>query len=201
MNSMFGFVESFNAHHYCRFCKNSKENMQVQCKDDVSYWRNPENYEQDVIENNETLTGIKERNIFNNLIHFHVTLNSALDSMHDLAEGICHYDMCFIIKHCTECNYFTIDQLNNRMSVFDYGPIDKSSEPPLIIQKYVDKLTLKMTATQTLCFVKYFGLLVGDLVPVNDSFWLLYRLLREILDIILAKGYHKSYYNNFVCTY
>jgi hypothetical protein len=71
--------------------------MQMQCKDDVSYWRNPENYEQDIIKNNETLTGIKERSIFNNLKNFHVTLNSALDSMSDLAEGICHYDMCYII--------------------------------------------------------------------------------------------------------
>lgn len=195
INSVFGFVESFNACHYCKICRNSKQNMQVQCKDDVSYWRNPENYEQDIIKNNETLTGIKERSIFNNLKNFHVTLNSALDSMHDLAEGICHYDMCYIIKQCIECNYFTLDQLNSRMSVFDYGPIDKSSEPPFIIQKYLDKLSLKMTATQTLCFVKYFGLLIGDLVPINDSFWLLYRLLREILDIILAKSNHKSHSN------
>jgi len=52
-----------------------------------------------------------------------------------------------------------------------------------------------MSATQTLCFVKYFGILVGDLVPENDSFWLLYRLLREIIDIVFAKNNHKNHPN------
>lgn len=48
INSIFGFVESFNAHHYCRICRNSKQNMQIQCKDDISYYRNPENYEEHI---------------------------------------------------------------------------------------------------------------------------------------------------------
>jgi len=43
INSIFGFVESFNAHYYCRICKNIKQNMQMQCKNDVLYRRNPEN--------------------------------------------------------------------------------------------------------------------------------------------------------------
>lgn len=89
--------------------------------------------------------------------------------------------ICYIIKHCIECHYFTLEQLNDRMSAFNCGSIDKSSEPPYIIQKYLDNLTLKMSATQTLCFVKYFGLLIGDLIPEND---LLYKLLGEILDIV-----------------
>jgi len=35
INSIFGFVESFNAHYYCRICKNIKQIMQMQCKDDT----------------------------------------------------------------------------------------------------------------------------------------------------------------------
>jgi len=35
INSIFGFVESFNAHYYCKICKNIKQNMQMQCKDEV----------------------------------------------------------------------------------------------------------------------------------------------------------------------
>lgn len=118
--------------------------------------------------------------------------------MHDLAEGICHYDMCYIIKHCIECGYFSLEQLNTRIkysSVFNYGSIDKSSEPPFIFKKHLDSLTLKMSATQILCFVKYFGLLIGDLVPDDDPFWLLYKLLREILDIVFAKNIHNNYFN------
>lgn len=79
--------------------------------------------------------------------------------------------------------------------VFDYRFIDKSSKSPFILQKHLDNLTLKMSTAQILCFVKYFGLLVGDLIPGNDSFWLLYRLLREILDIMFAKSNYKNYPN------
>lgn len=63
------------------------------------------------------------------------------------------------------------------------------------MKQHVDSLTLKISATQVLCFVKYFGLLIGDLVPENDSFWLLYKILRQILDIILAKSIHNNYSN------
>ena len=35
LNSIFSFVESFNAHYYCRICRNKKQNMQVLCKDDI----------------------------------------------------------------------------------------------------------------------------------------------------------------------
>jgi len=103
--------------------------------------------------------------------------------------------ICYIIKHCVECDYFTLDQLNSRIFVFDYGFIDKSSKLSFILQKHLDNLTLKMSATQTLCFVKYFGLLIGDLVPENDSFWLLYKLLKEIIVIVFAKNNHKNHPN------
>jgi len=64
--------------------------------------------------------------------------------------------MCYsIIKHCIECNYFTLDQLNSRM--FDYGFIDKSFKFPLILQNYLNNLILKISVIQTLCFVKYFS--------------------------------------------
>jgi len=43
-----------------------------------------------------------------------------------------------------------------------------------------------------LCFVKYFGVVIGDLIPVDNEFWQLYILLREILDIVLSKTLAKG---------
>jgi len=78
--------------------------------------------------------------------------------------------------------------------MFNYGSIDKSSKPPLILQHHLNNLTLKMT-TQTV-FCKIFWSLVGDLVPDNDSFWLLYKLLRELIEVVIAKSKnHKNHSN------
>lgn len=44
-----------------------------------------------------------------------------------------------------------------------------------------------MTASEMLCFVKFLGLLIGDLIPENDTFWQLYILLRRIIDILLSR--------------
>lgn len=45
-----------------------------------------------------------------------------------------------------------------------------------------------MTASEISCFTKFLGIFIRDLVPEYDKFWQLYILLRQILDIILAKA-------------
>ena len=44
----------------------------------------------------------------------------------------------------------------------------------------------KMSATETLFFTRYFGLLLGDRVPRNDVAWKLYIILRSIINIITS---------------
>lgn len=166
--------------------------MQKQCENDLSLRRSPENYESDLIINNHSLTGITERSIFNKIPNFHVTQNSAVDSMHDVAEGVCHLDMIFIINDCISCAYFTLDELNARITTYQYGHVDSSSKPPTILPSHLQNNRLKMSASQTLCFVKNFGLLIGDRVPNNANSWELYKLLRQILNVVLAKSISPS---------
>jgi len=54
--------------------------------------------------------------------------------------------------------------------------------------KTPEKSKLKMTASEMLCFVRMFGVLMGDHVPENDPFWYLYLLLRKIVDIATSKS-------------
>jgi len=44
-----------------------------------------------------------------------------------------------------------------------------------------------MTGSEMLCFVIHLGVIIGDLVDKDNPYWQLYLLLRQILDIILAK--------------
>lgn len=40
--------------------------------------------------------------------------------MHDIFEGVCHYDLCKIILYYIDTNIFDLETLNNRMCLFDY---------------------------------------------------------------------------------
>lgn len=44
-----------------------------------------------------------------------------------------------------------------------------------------------MSALEILCLVRYFGLIIGELVPRDNKVWYLYILLRKIVDIGCAR--------------
>ena len=108
--------------------------------------------------------------------------------MHDLLEGVCVYVMREIIfAFIFLKDYFTLQTLNVRIENFDFGPIENSNKPPpLLINTVKNKVNCKMSASEMLCFVRYFGLIVGDLIPENDKHWELYKYLRQIIDIVTS---------------
>ncbi|XP_057338450.1 uncharacterized protein LOC130676314 [Microplitis mediator] len=192
LHGLLGFTESFSATYYCRFCKLDKET----CKNTVcippNFERNKENYDDDVELNNLTLTGIKEKCIFHKIKSFHAVENFSVDEMHDIREGMAHDDMIAILQYLTIENSqsyrFSLSELNDRLLLFDYGPVDSCNKPPPVREEDVKRGTkIKMTASEFTCFIKFFGLLVEDLVPETDPIWNLYILLRDILDFTLAK--------------
>ena len=44
-----------------------------------------------------------------------------------------------------------------------------------------------MTASEMLCFIRHFGVLIGDRVHESDPFWMLFLSLRKIVDITFSK--------------
>lgn len=44
-----------------------------------------------------------------------------------------------------------------------------------------------MTASEMLCFVRYFGLILGELVTLKTEVWHLYISLRKIIDLCCAR--------------
>lgn len=84
--------------------------------------------------NDISVTGIKELCIWNNVGSFTVTSNHTVDIMHDMAEGVCKYDIGFILKEIIyNLKYFSLDTLIKRIESFDYGTLDIRSRPALII--------------------------------------------------------------------
>lgn len=97
LNSILGFNESFSSTFYCRFCKNKSE-MRYMLTEWQCYLRNIENYTEDVDINDATLTGVRENSIWNVLENYHVTKNFCVDYMHDILEGVAHYDLLLIFQ-------------------------------------------------------------------------------------------------------
>ena len=189
LNSILGFVESFKASHFCRICKISNAKSMYQIFEDETLLRNYLNYEvyssdckkwQD--------TGIKEPCAFNQVDNYHVTRNICVDLMHDLCEGICMYIMREILyTYVFLKKYFTVQDLNDRIKNFQFGPTESSNKPPPIsVNRIKNKENPKMSASEMLCFTRYFGLIVGDLIPEEDADWQLYKVLRCIIDIVTS---------------
>lgn len=185
LHGILGFVESFSADKCCRFCKVSKNISQKLCIEDVTILRDKVNYAEDVTINNVTISGVKEICAFNVLPTFHAIENYSIDIMHDLLEGVCRYEISYILHYCiVEQQYFTLETLNWRLQFFNFDPM--SNRPPTISNSQLLKKSIKMSASEMLSFVLNAGLLLGDLLTnCNDRHWKLFILLRKILSITL----------------
>jgi len=187
LNSILGFVESFNANYCCRICRCSKHDLHKMVREVDTLIRNENNYETDIILNCVSNSGLNERCIFNKVPNFHVVQNMVCDFMHDIPEGVARYDMALVIKNLIDKKYFTLNQLNSRITLFDYGVTERKNCPPKINQNSLNNGVVIMSASEMLCLVRNFGLIVGELVPKHSQNWKLYILLRQIVDLCCAR--------------
>lgn len=146
LNTILGFASSFSAHFFCRFCKDIKSSTHKDCVINHNLLRNEINYAEDVSIGEVSLTGIKVNSILNSINSFHVTRNFAVDIMHDIFEGICHFDMCHIIQKLIEMRYFDLGKLNDRKVLFNYGESEIGNISPPITHKHLMNFHLNMTA-------------------------------------------------------
>jgi len=193
LNSVSEFSKSFSANFFCRFCKAHKSKTHKLCEEDSLLLRNHTNYLEDIERNDFKETGIYKNSILNNIASFHVVKNYSIDIMHDIFEGICHYNMCHIINYYIGvANFFTLDILNFRKQHFNYGCIEFGNISPPIQMSHLKKFHLKMSAREMMTFVYYFSLMVGDLVPEDDEVWKFFLIFLEIIEILLSGQFTQS---------
>uniref|UniRef100_A0A1B0CK37 Uncharacterized protein n=1 Tax=Lutzomyia longipalpis TaxID=7200 RepID=A0A1B0CK37_LUTLO len=133
LNSLLGYNTSFNSNYYCRFCTRCREDTRLDYQEYSTELRNMQNYHESINLNDPKCTGVQVDSIFNTIPSYHVTNNKVVDMMHDIYEGVCHYDLakvlnCFIY----EKKLFTLETLNARKQLFDYGEIEiRNRSPPI----------------------------------------------------------------------
>jgi len=77
--------------------------------------------------------GIKSRSVLNKSRYYHVVGGLPPDAMHDILEGVLHYSVKETLKVMIfEKQFVTIDELNKRISSFDYGYQNDSNKPTAI---------------------------------------------------------------------
>ncbi|XP_026676119.1 uncharacterized protein LOC113465644 [Diaphorina citri] len=186
IHSITGFCESFSGKFPCRMCRMDKSQVQKELFEKESLLRNLAGYEKDLLLNDPTLTGIKEKCIWLKVDDFDFFNQIGYDVMHDLSEGCSKYVMCsLIVALIDRCKYFTISILNDKISSFEYGP-DKADKPVTLSILNLRKGNLRLTASEMCTFCKYFGVMVGPFVPQDDRFWSIYILLMRVINFCLS---------------
>lgn len=73
--------------------------------------------------------------------------------------------------------------LNNRKQYFNYGAIKIGNNSYTIEKHHLLKFYLKMSATEIISFIHFLPLMIGNLIPNNDT-WLFCLNFIEIINIL-----------------
>jgi len=96
--------------------------------------------------------------------------------------------MAIIVQNFIIKKYFTFDQLNSRIILYQYGITENKNCPPKINQSHLNNGSIIMSTSEIHCLVRNFGLIVGELIPKSSKNWKLYILLRKIIDLCCARS-------------
>lgn len=186
VNGVLDWVECFRANHFCRVCKRARIQTESDCKEYPNYFRSEENYEEDLLLDDVSRTGLKARTIFNNIPSFHAVNNFYFDVMHDVLEGVALYDL----QHCLHYfvyvkKYLTVGDLNHRKNMFVYGNLNSANIADDFKESSIKNKQLKITASESMVLVTFLPLIIGPLIPDHDEVWLFFCSLVKILHIVL----------------
>lgn len=151
--------------------------MRKQCYADDNLLRTVEQYNIDVSKGDVSNSGIKEKCVWHDVIGFNVLDQVGVDIMHDILEGVGKYDLAFLTSYYVhDLKVFSLQILNERIVCFDYGP-DNGNKPSVLCIEHIQKNNIRLSTSEMLSFIRYFGVLIGDFVPRNDPVWCIYILL------------------------
>lgn len=180
------FCANFSTANYmCRVCKCHRTVIQVQTREEVNSLRSFPDYFLEAAQKNVTDTGIHCYSVFNNIKEFNVIDNSCVDVMHDILEGVAHYDLAQMLQNFIQNNYFTLDWLNLALFRFDFGKI--KNRPDCVSIEMLEKRKFKFSGSEMKTFLLNLNLIIGDKVPENNEIWKLYLILKEFFLIVNKK--------------
>jgi hypothetical protein len=155
LNDILGYICSFSKGNYpSRICRVHKNKLQIQHIENATLLRNAENCALDFALEDAAKTGIKQACVLSKIPSFNVWDNVAFDVMHDIFEGVAHYDLIQIFnKFIFEDKLFSLEELNERIHCFDYGNMISDAPTAHITANHLDNKKLSVSASEMICFV------------------------------------------------
>ena len=193
-HQLLGFVESFSANFPCISCKAHRDACRQMIIEDGQLLRNPTNYNEDVVINDVSKTGINRPCPLNDLDNYHVTSNIIWDVMHDCLEGICKYGMADILAYIIDKKMISLSVINSSLIKFPFGKFGLNRPPPMK-KNFLDKKDLAYSASEMKNLVLYFSLMIGEHIPKNDKVWEYYLVLKSLLSLLLLKKLTSEFVN------
>ena len=188
-----GFKESMSfAHRICRSCMATRVTSQSQFNEDQFELRTPQKHEQQCQSisgsnrhENSVKYGINRTSVLEEIPGFSVATGIPHDVMHDLFEGVVHYELMLFLQYCVSSKFFSVATLNNRIRGYDFGTADK---PAVIDATSLDlpEKKFRQSAGQIITLVRNIPLLIADKIPDGDETWTSFLLLIRICQIALS---------------
>lgn len=201
-NQSLGFVESFGATYFCRFCTASKRETETMIREDKKVLRTIPEYQGhlDKVADSSKIDfkqtrGVKRRCSLNDLKYFHSLTNKSVDIMHDINEGAIPPLLQLIFNYCIAEKVFTEDWLRKRIQFHDFG-VDRKNSPSALNLK---KSNLNQSATQLLCLFRNIGFILSEFEE-NETLrrvWGCVESLQTVTQIAYSYDIHEDDLNQF----
>ncbi|KAL7297519.1 hypothetical protein TKK_0009880 [Trichogramma kaykai] len=179
-----------SATYFCRLCLMTQEERKLLPFIDCEL-RTKEMHESFVKmlgAENESVAGVNRDCILNQSRYFHCTQNFIFDIMHDVLEGQAQTDLKLVIsKFIQDGKYnITLNDINNNIKNFNYGPINNKNRPSPIIMTSISDVKIQERAVQTWCLLRIFPFIVSEKVSEDDPYLQHIININKINEIIFA---------------
>ena len=194
-HSFAGFQESFNVDKFCRFCLASRKDIQTcSVRSGAFVLRTRESHNLDLSELKDNVTlksvnGVKRDCVLNELQYFHCITGFPPDFLHDLLEGIVPFELCLCLKKLIEKKKFTVAHLNTAIQHFPYKFSDKTNCPQKIPVNFHLVGTIGGNGHENWTLLRLLPLIIGEVVPENDSAWSVILELKDIVEILVSSSF------------
>lgn len=101
----------------------------------------------------------------------HVVKRTRENYEHDVLESVAHLEVKLLLRHFIyEEKLFTLEQLNHRITGFDYGYMNEKNKPSVIINLRSCENAVRQTTFQMWCLLQVLPFLMGDFVDWKDQY-------------------------------
>lgn len=191
-HSIGGFKQSSSfALRICRTCLITKDQAQTCFDERNCILRTPEDHDRHcelltgpLHDHFSTLYGVNRKSILDEVPNFSVALGLPHDIMHDLYEGVLPYELKMLLRYCVQEDFFSIQELNDRISKYDFSKKKPTLLDPSIIRDPEKKI--RQSASQMMSLCHELPMIIGDRIPEGDTHWHSFILLLKICSIAIS---------------